>query len=71
MNTSEIKVGLPVCVCFKGTPIANTTVLEHPFEDWGQNVVWLNGIDEPIPVTDLKPYKKGYYSSREEINAVK
>jgi hypothetical protein len=58
MDKSEIKQGMKVCIYFKNAPFCNTTVKRYPSRK-GDVYADLDGIDDPFPIADLRPFNDG------------
>jgi hypothetical protein len=59
MKPEEIKPGLKVCIIVKGVPFCNTVVTQYPINNRDKNLCYLRGVDEPFPISDLKPFTTG------------
>lgn len=58
MRPLEIKTGLAVCTTHKGAAFCNTTVIRYPVAGYPGHAL-LDGIDEPYPISELKPFTTG------------
>jgi hypothetical protein len=59
MSKEEIKTGMKVCMQYRNMPFCNTTVKCYPSDYYGPGFADLRGLEDPVPIADIKPYTTG------------
>jgi hypothetical protein len=72
MQKEEVKEGALVCIYVDGRPHINTVVEQFPIQRGparGDRYALLEGMGDPFPIKDLKPFNKGYRNTDELLTS--